>query len=303
MDDFNTIPVFLTVVKEKSFSRAAEILGISTPAVSKRISKLEINLGVKLLHRTTRKLSLTESGQRYYEYLLQASDAIRSAENAAIENKDIPAGKLRINTHQGFADSHLGALIASFLKKYPLVEIQLVAVDVFDEVNFENFDLILTTKDIHYPFYKAIQVEKETGITCASPEFLAEWGIPSTPEDLKNFNCLLYSFHQVPDEWVFIKDGNETKVKISGNLKSNNPNVVRDAALNGLGIASLPTVLVDKAINSGELVPLFSEYSLPGRTFRVLFQEKQYSPIKVKLFIEFLINSINEKDLVNVSFG
>tara|TARA_R110000772_G_scaffold209110_3_gene319652 strand:+ start:487 stop:1395 length:909 start_codon:yes stop_codon:yes gene_type:complete len=292
MQDFSAIPIFIAVVEEKSFSRAAERLGITTSAVSKRVSGLEAKLNVKLLTRTTRKLSLTESGSRYFEYAQQAMLAMQDAENAALEKKDVPSGTLRVSAPVTFGRRMLASMVPQFLKENPLVSIQIEMSDVFSKVNIEDFDIILSTGNIPSTSYKAIKILNVPGVVCASPEYLAARSTPEQPAELVNHNCLLLSFHHVADEWVFIKDDEETKVKVSGNYSCNNPEAVHKSALAGLGITCLPSNLVIEDLSSGSLVPLFEDYTIPPRIFRAIYPEKRFQPAKVRVFIEFLINNL-----------
>ena len=292
MQDFLAIPVFMAVVEEKSFSRAAERLGISTSAVSKRISGLEANLNVKLLNRTTRKLSLTEFGARYFEYTQQAMLEMQDAENAALENKDIPSGTLRVSAPVTFGRRTLASIVPQFLKENPLLNIQIEMSDVFSKVNIEDFDVILSTGNIPSTSYKAIKIITVPGIVCASPDYLEKYGTPRQPEELVTHNCLLLSFHHIADEWVFIKNEEETKVKISGNYSCNNPEAVMKSALAGLGITCLSARHVEKYLRKGELVGLFEDYTIPPRIFRAIYPEKRFQPAKVRVFIEFLISNL-----------
>jgi len=296
MKDFSSIPVFLAVVEEHSFSKAAETLGITTSAVSKRVSNLESNLGVKLLHRTTRKLRLTESGERYLKYAYQASSALEDAKNAAIEKKDVPSGTLRISVPATTARVHLGTLVPKFLEEYPLVNIHMEMIDVFTDFNVEDFDLILSPGYTLNSSYKAIKVMSIGGVTCASPDFIAKYGKPNTPEELINFNCLLPSMHKVVDDWVYKKNDEEIKVKVSGNYYCNSPEVVRIAALSGLGITCLSPGLLKSDLEKGNLVALLTDYINPNRELRAIYPDKQYTPAKVNVFIDFLLKHLGTNE-------
>lgn len=292
MLDFNVIPIFLAVVEEGSFSRAAEKLGITTSAVSRRISSLEERLGTRLLLRTTRTLSLTESGQRYLEYSRQALLAINDAENAARERKDVASGTLRLSAPVNLGRGQLAHLIPVFLKANPLVNFHITLGDVFTRVNPEDFDLIITAAPIPSGSYKSTKIHSIPGAIIASPDYLKKYGRPGKPEDLLNHNCLLPSFQEIYDNWIFYKDDQEVKVKVNGNYFCNNPVAVKITALAGHGIACLPIEVVKDELASGELVKLFEDYHLPTRSLRAYHIEKHFVPAKVKVFVDFLVENL-----------
>lgn len=297
MSEISAIPVFLAVIEEKSFSRAAEKLGITTSAVSRRISALEKHLGVKLLNRTTRSLDLTESGERYFEYARQALMAATDAENAAKEKKDVPSGTLRISTPVTLGRLQLARLAPIFLEQHPQVNIQITMSDVFTKVDPDEFDIILSVGDIPSTNYKATKILDNFGAVVASPDYLKKHGTPTCPEDLAQHNCLLPSFQLVPDEWVFMKDDEEVKIKVTGNYFCNNPEGVKISTLGGLGISCLPLPLLREEIRQGTLVPLLTDYELPRRALRAFYQDKHFLPAKVKVFIDFLINNLEHLDI------
>lgn len=292
MKNFSDIPIFLKVVEEKSFTRAAENLGLTNSAVSKRISSLEKHLNVKLLNRTTRKLHLTEAGERYFEYAKQASLAVEEAEYAATENDGEPNGVLRVSASIPFGNTVLPNLLPIFLKKYPSVKVKVDLTDVFSKVNLEDFDIILTPIRFANSSYKATKIYSAEGLITASPEFISNYGAPNSPEELINYNCLLPSIHQIADEWIFYREKDEIKVKVSGNVEINNPEAVRLLTLSGVGISCLPSSMIYNDIIKGSLVPILEEYKITTRAIQAIYFEKNYLPAKVRAFIEFLKDEI-----------
>jgi len=288
LKNFNDIPIFIAVVKEKSFSRAAGKLGLSVSAVSKRVSALERHLSVKLLNRTTRKLNLTEAGERYFEYAKQASSALEDAEIAATENDRGLSGTLRISSPVTFGNTILPNLLPIFLKKHPNIKIEIDLTDVFTKIKLEDFDLILTFAKFFNSSYKATNIHAAGGSVVVSPEFISLYGNPNIPEELANFNCLLPSIHEIPDEWIFIKENDEIKVKVSGNVQINNPLAIRDLTLKGLGISCLPNYIIYKDIKNGNLVTILNEFKIAPRIFQAIYPEKNYLPVKTRAFIDFL---------------
>ncbi len=295
--NFSDIPVFLTVVEENSFTRAAERLGLTNSAVSKRVSNLEKHLNVKLLNRTTRRIELTEAGERYFEYARDAHRTLEEAEYAAIESETMPQGILRINAPVTYGDMVLAELLPAFMEKYPQLKIEIDLTDVFSKVDIEDFDIMLTSAQFINSSYSATTIEVSETKAMASPEFISRHGVPQSPEELVNFNCLLPSIHQVPNQWVFSKDDEEIKVKVSGNVQINNPLAVKKLTLNGVGICCLTTSLVQEEIDKGNLVTILNDYQLPPRIFRAIYPKKHYVPAKVKVFIDFLLHELKQQNL------
>ncbi|MDC1437205.1 LysR family transcriptional regulator, partial [Gammaproteobacteria bacterium] len=290
MENLVDIPIFLAVVEESSFTRAGEKLGLTSSAVSKRISNLEEHLKVKLLKRTTRKVELTESGERYIEYAKQAYKTVQEAENAATENDNMPTGVLRVSAPVTFGHEVLANLLPLFLKKYPHLNIEIELTDVFTKVKIEDFDVILTAAHFFDSSYSATNISIDEARVVASPEFLSKYGTPDTPEELVNFNCLLPSSHLIPNQWVFFKGKDEIKVQVSGNAKINNPLAVRILALEGIGISCLQLDTVYNDIEKGDLVTIFDDYKITPRIFKAIYPQRNYLPLKVKVFIDFLID-------------
>jgi len=293
--NFIDIPIFLSVVEENSFTRAAEKLGLTNSAVSKRVSNLEKHLNVKLLNRTTRKIALTEAGERYLEYARQARSAVEEAEHAATESENMPNGLLRISAPVVFGNIVLANLLPAFLKKHPQLKVEVDLTDVFSKVNIEDFDLMLTSTHFIDSSYSATTISVSETKVISSPEYIALYGTPVTPEELVNFNCLLPSTHQIPDQWIFSKDEDEIKVKVSGNVKINNPLAVKNLTLNGMGIACLGMNMVEEEIEKGSLVTILNDYKIPPRIFRAIYPKKNYVPAKVKAFIDFLLSELKKE--------
>jgi len=292
MQDISAIPVFTAVIEQGSFSKAAEKLNITKSAVSKRISGLEAQLGVKLLHRTTRKLSLTEAGERYFRYAIQALHAAQEAENAATELQNVPQGTLRISVPMSFGRLHLAPIIPTFLKQYPQIEIHMDMSDTWSDVIAGGFDIALRAADLPDSSLIARKITKIHSVLCASPEYLTEFGTPKTPHALIQHNCLLYSYHSVINEWKFIKNDEEVTVQISGNYQVNNSEALRESVLQGLGIGRLTTFVAGKDIKEGRLVPILNTYKMPYQTLYAVFPEKQYMPVKIRVFIDFIISHL-----------
>lgn len=291
METFNAIPVFVAVAELQGFSAAAKELGISKSAVSKRITLLEEQLGVRLIHRTTRKLSLTEAGERYYEFARQAAGAARNAEDAVAELQGTPTGLLKILAPMSFGLLHIAPLIPEFLARYPQVRVDLVLDDRPLNLIEEGFDLAIRTGALPDSTLIARRIATLYSAVCCSPQYRKTHKKNlSSPMDLAQHNCVLYSYSDNADLWSFLKpdDANDCHhVKVGGNFRVNNSEALKEAVMGGLGVGRLPTFVAGKHIQNGELVQLFSEYQMPSRDMFVVYPERNYLPKKVKVFADF----------------
>jgi DNA-binding transcriptional LysR family regulator len=292
MQDISAIPIFTAVIEQSSFSGAAKKLGITKSAVSKRITRLEAQLGVKLLHRSTRKLSLTEAGARYYEYAVQALRAAQEAENAATELQQVPKGILRVSTPMSFGRLHVASIISEFLKQFPQIELHMNMSDTWIDVIAEGFDIVLRAGTLTDSSLVAKKLTPLHSVLCASAEYIKEYGTAKTPQELIHHNCILYTYHTVINEWTFIKNDEEQTVRISGNYQVNNSEALRESLIRGLGIGRLPTFIAGNDIKTGKLVAVLKEYKMPHKDLYAVFPERQYLPEKTKVFINFLVEKL-----------
>ena len=294
MVNFSVIPVFVTVVESGSFSLAGERLGITKSAISKRINQLERDLGVQLIHRSTRRLSLTEAGEQYYDSVRKAFDLASEAEDNITERQNKPSGSLRINAPMAFGRLHLSRLTAAFLKQYPDINVDLMMDDKIVGLVADRFDIAIRIGDLADSSLVARRLAPCRRVLCASPEYVQRFGLPDTPEQLHQHNCLFYSYFQAGSEWGFIGSDSVIKVLPRGNFKANNSEAIREALLAGLGIADMPTFIVGPDLASGSLIPLMSHYRLPEHAIYAVFPERKHLPTKVRVFIDFLLDQLDQ---------
>ncbi|MFC3153192.1 LysR family transcriptional regulator [Litoribrevibacter euphylliae] len=288
MESFGAYPVFVTVIETGGFSPAAKKLGISKSAVSKRITQLEEHLGVKLLHRTTRKLSLTEAGEHFYQHARIASQAAQDAEDAVAQLQGVPQGRLRISIPMSFGRLYVAPVIPEFLRRYPKINLELVMDDEFTDLIGSGFDMALRLGDLKDSTLVARKLTHLKNVLCASPSYIEEFGMPKRLEELKQHNCLAFSYSQDVREWYFIKDNTTRAIEISGNYQVNNSEALREAMIQGVGIGRLPTFAANPEIKEGRLVKLFPEYEMPGKIMYAVYPERQFLPAKVRAFMDFM---------------
>ncbi len=287
MEDFEAIPVFVTVVESNSFSSAARKLGVSKSAVSKRITQLENRLGVRLLHRTTRRMSLTEAGKSYYGLAVKALAFAKEAEDMVTQQQSKPQGRLRIHAPMAFGRLHIAPLIPKFLEHYSGIHIDLIMEDRVVDLVAGGFDVAIRTGDLPDSSMIARQLAPLHSVLCASPEYVVRKGKPNSPAQLIEHNCLLRS--NSVKEWTFLGPGEPEVVQVSGNYQVNNSEALHEAVLQGAGISRLPTFIAGPDLSTGRLTHLLSSYQMPSKTLYSIFPERQHLPAKVRVFLDFAV--------------
>jgi DNA-binding transcriptional LysR family regulator len=283
------------VVEVGSFSGAAKAMGVSKGHVSQRISQLEDRLGVRLLHRTTRKLSLTELGNLYYERCKQVIDDLDAIELAVSDYEQRATGTLKISSPNLLGELHVVPAIADFLIDNPSLEI---------ELNFygRKVDLVEDAYDV------AIQVGARTDINVvnkplakttfqlvAAPRFLNRHGTPEKPSDLKRLRCLTFTEYGVRKPWKFVRGGQEVSVSGLSRWHSNSGHCLLAAARDSLGLAYLPDYYLAEDLASGRLVRVLEEWNGIERDVVAIYQQRRHLSPKVKLFVDFMQNRFGER--------
>lgn len=287
-----SIPVFVAVVEAESFTRAAAKLGLTKSAVSRRVSDLEEELGVQLLHRTTRSLSLTEAGERYLEHARTALSEAIAAEDAATELQRVPRGRLRINAPMSFGRLHVAPAIPDFLKRYPDIHVDMTMEDRVVDLIEGRYDLAIRVGTLPDSTLVARKLAPSSTVLCASPEYVKKHGEPQTPEELLDHNCLLYAYFSEANEWTFVRDTERTSIRVSGSYQVNNSEALRDAVMQGSGVSRIPTFIVGPDIAKGDLVRLLDDYVMPSQDIYAVWPERRHLPTKVRVFIDYLTERI-----------
>lgn len=289
MNGFGAIPAFVAVVKGGSFSSAARTLGVSKSAVSKRINQLEEDLGVRLLYRTTRKLSLTEAGERYFEHAEQALLAASRAEDAVEELQGEPRGKLKISSPMSFGRLCIAQLIPEILKRYPKLEIELLMDDRPVDLVAEGIDIAIRSSFGGLPD-SALVARKLAPLrqaVFASSSYEKGRVLPRTPAELVEHNCILFSYSRDANVWTFERSGESEIVEVTGTYRVNNSEAILTAIIEGIGVGRMPTFVAAPFLRTGQLINLFPQYRIPEHTLYAVFPERQYLPAKVRVFLNF----------------
>jgi DNA-binding transcriptional LysR family regulator len=258
--------------------------------VSRHVKALEQRLGVRLLQRTTRKLSLTEAGEHYYREgrrLLQELDGLEQELTAAARELQ---GQLRIVAPMSFGQRRLAPVVARFARLHTKLRISLILEDRETDLFDEAADLAIR---IGYPADSSMIMRTIAPIpryACASPQYLKRRGYPESPEDLLHHDCLHYNLISEREEWTFLGDDGETTLAIKGNFCSNNGDVLAEAAMQGLGIALLPNFIVEQTLEQGRLVKVLENYARAPMTLFALYPSRRHVPAKTQRFLEYLFD-------------
>lgn len=304
MDRIAGITAFVRVAESGGFTPAARRLNLSTTTVSAQVQALERALGVRLLNRTTRQVSLTEIGREYYERCSQILHELAEADEAVSALQVTPRGRLRVYCHQGL--SRFIALVATrFLGDYPEVSLDLRTGDAMIDLVQEGFDLAIMP--ISPPDSTLIRrtLSKWRHVLCCAPAYLETHPAPRSPADLAGHNCLLYAYAIFGPEFQFIdragnfqfidRAGNPVAGRVSGNLVTTSIAVLRTAAVAGLGLWLCPPYAVSDLLASGALVPLLPDYGRPEMEIVALYPHRRQLSAKVRLFLDMLVDRFAEE--------
>ncbi len=289
MDKFESLRAFTQVVIAGGFAAAAREMGLSRSQVNKLVIALENELGVQLLHRSTRVVTPTETGLAFHQRCLEILASLEEAERAISQLQQEPKGQLRVNAPMSFGTLHLAPALADFLVKYPDLKLQLTLDDRFIDPIEEGFDV---TVRIAKPQTSASLIihplTSVQRVLCAAPDYLNRRGIPRHPQDLRRHSCLHYGQLTIEDSWTFLGPEGEQTVSVAGVLCSNNGEVLRDAAVRGLGISLLPLFIVGQDIQAGTLHLVLPEYQPLELVISAIYPINRHLSTKVRLLIEFL---------------
>ena len=293
MHQLGRIDIFLEVARQQSFTKAASILGISGPAASKQVMALEDSLGVKLLHRTTRMVNLTDEGVRFYERAHLALEELKDAAAELQDLKSVPKGVIRINAPLSFGQMHLLPVLSGFAKKYPDVLMDISLDDRTLDILAEGFDLVIRIGTLEDSSLIARQLSECPIYMVASPAYLKTHGTPKTPSDIRHHRMIIYSNAGISNEWRYKdKQGKPGAVRFDGVLRANSAEMMLQAALDGIGIAILPVFSVAAHLQAKQLVKLLPDYTThPPRKLIALMPPNRYRSHKVKLLLDLIANA------------
>lgn len=294
-DKLHAIGAYAKVVTHGSFAEAARQLGLTRSAVSKAVMELEQLLGVRLLDRTTRHVHPTEAGLAYYERCVAVLAAIEESELEVSRLHQEPRGVLKVNAPMSFGTRYLGDVIALFMRRYPELRIELTLDDRFVDPLREGFDVTVRIGILEDSSLVARRIAPARRLLVAAPDYLAAHGTPLTPADLAQHRCLHYGHSTSAQSWHLQHKGKVIQVPIRAYLCSNNGEVLLAAAINGIGIAKLPTFIAGPAVQAGRLQSVLCDYPAQDLAIYALYARHKYLAAKTRAFIDCLVERFREK--------
>lgn len=286
--DVNNLLIFVRVVQAGSFSKAARLLSMPKSTVSRRIADLEEDLGVPLIHRTTRSLRVTDVGAGYLEHGLKIAAEIERADSLLTSLQSVPQGRLRVTAATDFGNQFLGKITRDFLRANKKVSVDLVLTERIVDLIGEGFDVAIRIGDLEDSSLMARKIGQIHMQLYASPNYLSANGEPKTPEDLKKHQCILFTGEEDSPRWELQSGKSVAKIAVTGRATSNNMAIVHDLALQGEGVAMLPYFLCVEDVKKGKLRPVLKDWTHVSGPIHAVFPGQRFMMPKVRAFVEHL---------------
>lgn len=298
MDRLKTIESFISIVRHRSFSKAARDLGVTRALMSKRMTELEALLGIRLLTRNTQRVSLTEAGEKYFTACQDILAELESVEVSLTEQSRVARGTVRLLVSKSFGILHMGSAIAEFMTSNPGIHVAMSVRDMgqqcLDLVG-EGFDVAIRTSGLRDSSLVARKIVPLTWLAVASPNYIKRFGQPTTPRELTQHNCI-YPGGANAQNWEFKgKHSIETVKLLSGTLRSNLTLAIRDAAVAGVGIGIVPKYAIVSELVERKLLPLLPQYKLEPRALLAVYQKDRNLPFRLRLLLDFLTERFKQQ--------
>jgi DNA-binding transcriptional LysR family regulator len=278
------ISEFVYVAEYESFTKAAKKIGISTAQVSRQVSALEQRLNIKLLYRTTRKVSLTEEGRVFYQHCRGVLDGLDAAEQAVTHLQSKPQGMIKLTAPVTYGERQLIPLVNDFMVQYDDIEVTALLSNQQLDLVEDSYDLAIRIGKLRDSTMMAKKLSSRTNFVCASPSYIEKYGIPHSLTELGQHNCLLGTL----DYWHFKESGKEKNIRVTGSVRYNSGYSLVDAAIKGLGIVQLPDYYVQKHLESGELVSLLDNFREPEEGIWAIYPHNRHLSPKIRLLLDYL---------------
>jgi LysR family transcriptional activator of dmlA len=290
---YSEFEFFVLLARHGSLSAAARALDITPPAATMRLAAIEERLGVRLVNRNTRKISLTSEGEIYLQHATRLLAELREMDDIVSSSRQAPRGLLRVNAPLGFGRTVIAPLVAQFAARYPDVEVQLEVTDRPIDLIDKGVDLAIRFGELPDNRFNARRIMSNRRFLCASPAYLERHGMPETLENLADHRCIV---HRQNDDasgvWRFMQDGRTEAIKVNGVLSSNDGDIVLGWALDGLGIVIRSEWDLNKYLESGRLTRVLPQFSLPSADLYVYYPSKQNLAARSRAFINFLVEQL-----------
>lgn len=291
MDQLSCIRMFIRVVEQGSFVRVAETLSVAPSTVTYAVAQLEREVGARLLHRTTRRVSLTEEGRRYHEVCQRVLDELREVQEDLSQAKAAPQGRLRVSLAHGFAQRVLYPALPRFFARYPSLALDLVVTDRAVNLAEEGVDCAVRASPVEPDANLVARlVSTVHWVTCASPSYLAEHGVPTSLEALPSHACIGFVSPTSgrTTDWVFERDGRRQKHAPAGRLTVSSLEAAANAAVAGLGLAQVPDPLVYELVRQGRLQAVLADHVALASPVHVVYLRNRYQVSRIRAFADFI---------------
>ncbi|MGJ8682476.1 LysR family transcriptional regulator [Paraglaciecola sp.] len=291
---FDGVALFVILIDQGSFTKTALVTGHSTSHISKQLNKLEARVGIRLLNRTTRNLSLTAEGEAFYLRCQKIVDETQQATGALLGLQDEPMGTLKISCPVSLGLSTLRPLISDFMTEYPKIYIELELNDRKVDIISEGFDLaIRASRKLDDSSLVSRRILKSNSMVIASPSYIKKFGAPNHPRELIEHKTISYSNLKQPNVWEFIDlDGSQISVKVDSHILTNSAEMEIAMCIDGKGITQMPSFNLGQEIQQGQLVELFKEYKKQQIEVHLVYPSRKYMPSKVRCFIDYVVNNL-----------
>jgi len=288
MDKLTSMNVFVKVARAGSFAAAARELGISRAMATKHIMFLEKQLHTRLFNRTTRSLSLTEAGAAYLERCQEVLLDVEEMEAAITHLQHEPRGVLKISAPPVIGATQIAPALTDYMKEYPHIDVDMALHGGHTDLIEEGFDIGIWLGELSDTSLVARKLARSQLVVCASPDYLAQKGVPEQPEDLEEHSCLVNWAMAPRNKWLFKGVLGKLEIKVSGRMQANMADPIRIGAINGLGIVMLPRYIVGRDIEKGKLQPILEDYAIDPMPIHAVYPHRKYLSTKVRIFIEYL---------------
>lgn len=283
------ISEFVYVAESESFTKASKKLGISIAQVSRQVNALEQRLNIKLFYRTTRKVSLTEEGQVFYQHCRGVLDGLDAAQRAVTNLQSKPQGKIKLTAPVTYGEQQILPLVNNFMMQYKDIEVTAYLSNQQVDLVDEGFDLAIRLGTLSDSSMMAKKLAERTSYVCASPAYLEKYGIPHSLSELEKHSCLLGT----RDYWHFSDAGKEKSIRVQGRLRCNSGFGLVNAALKGLGIVQLPDYYINEHLNNGSLVTLLDNYKIPDEGIWAMYPQNRHLSPKIRLLVDYFLTHIS----------
>lgn len=297
VDKWTEMELLIQIAEQGSLSRAAEAIGVSNATASRLLASLEERLAARLVQRTTRRVSLTPIGQEFYQRCRSIAGDIAEAESLVNAASITPSGLLTVTASLSCCLEHLVPLLPEFNRRYPDIRVRMIAANRYYDIIDNDVDVAIRTREYEADSNITIRRLAETPrLLAASPAYLARHGTPRTPQDLSGHRMLIYSYANYTDEVRMTHDGRTWSVKIWPFLEATDGQILRRAALDGMGILLQPRYIVHEDLAAGRLERVLGDYAMPPLLMNIAYASRRHLPAKVRVFIDFLVEDFARND-------